>query len=384
MTARTVQPSRCWWSRRNGGPGPSRAKLIVARVPDGTRVQAGLVGDLADQRQAVAGLGTPLGGVPGTGRLRDPVVADLAEQGPVRLPDPEPPVPGAVAHGVGGQFVHGDDQVVGPARRQPGLRGVRRHRRAQRVQRIFVEGLLQDRAPWPQRSARARSAARRSTGARLERAGAGSAGGRARAAGGGRHWSSTLTRLTPGISAAPSRTNRAARPGRQRRIIAPGQGQAPRGVQDHPGARDVDEGQRGHVDGHVAVEPDRLGQREREGVGWPDNRAPRPAGSRAARTGGRSAASRRRGTSRPRPSGCGRRPTEASVTGSNRSRSYWHSTETAVPATAAATFSSNSGSCSTPVTGRSAQLMSTASRRPGPASRRCPSRGSARSWPGPR
>ena len=32
--------------------------------------------------------------------------------------------------------------------------------------------------------------------------------------------------------------------------------------------------------------------------------------------------------------------TEASVTGSKRSRSYWHSTDTAVPATAAATFSS--------------------------------------------
>jgi hypothetical protein len=56
--------------------------------------------------------------------------------------------------------------------------------------------------------------------------------------------------------------------------------------------------------------------------------------------------------------------TEASVTGSKRSRSYWHSTEVVVPATAAATFSSNSGSCSTPVTGPRAQLMSTASRRP--------------------
>ena len=55
----------------------------------------------------------------------------------------------------------------------------------------------------------------------------------------------------------------------------------------------------------------------------------------------------------------------ASVTGSKASRSYWHSTETVEPPSAAATPSSKSGSCSTPVTGRSAQLMSTATRRPG-------------------
>ena len=59
----------------------------------------------------------------------------------------------------------------------------------------------------------------------------------------------------------------------------------------------------------------------------------------------------------------------ASVTGSNPSRSYWHSTEAVEPASAAATPSSKSGSCSTPVTGRSAQLMSTATRRPGNPSR---------------
>jgi hypothetical protein len=62
--------------------------------------------------------------------------------------------------------------------------------------------------------------------------------------------------------------------------------------------------------------------------------------------------------------------TDASVTGSNRSRSYWHSTDAVVPASAAAMPSSNSGSCSIPVTGRSAQLMSTAIRSPGnPSSR---------------
>ena len=96
----------------------------------------------------------------------------------------------------------------------------------------------------------------------------------------------------------------------------------------------------------------------------PDSRAPRPAGSRrrvlaadpqdhAGVVGG--------GRDRAGMEGA----TEASVTGSNRSRSYWHSTETAVPASAPAIFSSKSGSCSTPLTGRSAQLMSTASRRPG-------------------
>jgi hypothetical protein len=57
--------------------------------------------------------------------------------------------------------------------------------------------------------------------------------------------------------------------------------------------------------------------------------------------------------------------TDASVTGSNRSRSYWHSTDAVVPASAAAMPSSNCGSCSLPVTGRSAQLMSTAIRSPG-------------------
>jgi hypothetical protein len=73
------------------------------------------------------------------------VVADLAEQGVVGPEDPEPAVAGAVPDGVGGQFVHGDDQVVGPAWRQPGLGGVRRHRGPQRVQRVRVEGLVQDR-----------------------------------------------------------------------------------------------------------------------------------------------------------------------------------------------------------------------------------------------
>ena len=57
--------------------------------------------------------------------------------------------------------------------------------------------------------------------------------------------------------------------------------------------------------------------------------------------------------------------TDASVTGSNRSRSYWHSTDAVVPASAAARPSSNCGSCSIPVTGRSAQPISTAIRSPG-------------------
>jgi hypothetical protein len=54
-------------------------------------------------------------------------------------------VPGAVANRVGGQFVHRDDEIVGAARRQPSLRGVRRDRRPQRIERIRVESLVQDR-----------------------------------------------------------------------------------------------------------------------------------------------------------------------------------------------------------------------------------------------
>ena len=55
----------------------------------------------------------------------------------------------------------------------------------------------------------------------------------------------------------------------------------------------------------------------------------------------------------------------ASVTGSNPSRSYWQSTDTDVSAIASAIPFSKSGSCSTPAIGRSAQLMSTATRSPG-------------------
>jgi hypothetical protein len=77
-------------------------------------------------------------------RLREAVVADLAEQGLVRPPDPEAAVPGAVPDRVGGQLVHGDDQVVGAARGQAGLSGVRGHGRAQRVQGAGVEGLVQE------------------------------------------------------------------------------------------------------------------------------------------------------------------------------------------------------------------------------------------------
>jgi len=79
------------------------------------RRQPGLVGDLADQRQAVAGLDPPgRGAFAGrrprrtvvfavVARLpRRAVVADLAAQGPAGFPDPEPAMAGPVAHGVGG------------------------------------------------------------------------------------------------------------------------------------------------------------------------------------------------------------------------------------------------------------------------------------------
>jgi hypothetical protein len=129
-------------AERRAGRGEGEADRDQGAVAAG--VQAGLVGDLADQGQAVAGLGAPLDGVGGLGRVWEAVVGDLAAQGRLGAPDPEAAVAGAVAHRVGGQFVDGDDQVVGAARGQAGLGGVRGHRRAQRVQGAGVEGLVQD------------------------------------------------------------------------------------------------------------------------------------------------------------------------------------------------------------------------------------------------
>ena len=81
---------------------------------------------------------------PGRVLVRRAVVADLAVQRLAVCPQAQPSVAGAVADRVGRQLVRGGDDVVDPLAGQPGLGGVRRDRGPQRVQRVAVEGLLQD------------------------------------------------------------------------------------------------------------------------------------------------------------------------------------------------------------------------------------------------
>jgi hypothetical protein len=71
-------------------------------------------------------------------------VADLAVQRPAVRPKKQLPVAGAVAYRVGCQFVRGSDDVVDLLAGQPGLGGVRRDGRPQRVQEVTVESLVQD------------------------------------------------------------------------------------------------------------------------------------------------------------------------------------------------------------------------------------------------
>jgi hypothetical protein len=59
--------------------------------------------------------------------------------------DEQPPVTGAVADGVSGEFVHGENDVTGAALGYAGLSGVRGYGRPQRIQGPCVEVLLQDR-----------------------------------------------------------------------------------------------------------------------------------------------------------------------------------------------------------------------------------------------
>jgi hypothetical protein len=71
---------------------------------------------------------------------RGAAVVHLAVQRSGQVPYPQPCCSRAVAHGVGGQFVNGQDHVHGAVVGQPGLAGLGSHRRSHLVQRTGVEG----------------------------------------------------------------------------------------------------------------------------------------------------------------------------------------------------------------------------------------------------
>ena len=72
------------------------------------------------------------------------IIADLAVQHLAVLPDPQPALAAAVPYDVGGQFMRGDDEVVGPPGRQAGAKCVRGHRCTQLIQRIAVQRLIKN------------------------------------------------------------------------------------------------------------------------------------------------------------------------------------------------------------------------------------------------
>ena len=218
VTARMVQPPSARRSSRNGAGDPGRAQPEVHHGDGAGRVRldAGPVGDPPDQPQPVARLDVPDRRLRGllAGAIRA-VVDDLAAHPLGGGPHPQPALPGTVPHRVGGQFVHGQDEVPGAAVGQPGLRAVRRHRRPQRVERITVEGLIQGRGlavpgrraprlvPGRYRSSAHQADARHVAGAEQHE-----------------------RRLDAGVAVQRHR---------------PGRGQAAGRVHDHPGARAVDE-----------------------------------------------------------------------------------------------------------------------------------------------
>ena len=117
-------------------------------------MHAEVVGDLTDDPQPVAVLAGPgriigggLGFCSGAGRCCWwlAVVGDLAAQRSVVFGDVQPPVAGAVADGVGGEFMDGKDDVTGAGLGYPGLGGVGGDGRAQRIQRPGAEVLSQHR-----------------------------------------------------------------------------------------------------------------------------------------------------------------------------------------------------------------------------------------------
>ena len=127
-----------------------KAKVAVAVVPAGPRSMANWSATCPITHRPWLYWAAHGAAWPGT-RVRvpadsgRPVVADLAGKDPVGGPQPQAAVPGAVPHGVGGQFVGRGYYVVDPAWRQPCRGGVRADRRPQREQRAGIEVLLQGR-----------------------------------------------------------------------------------------------------------------------------------------------------------------------------------------------------------------------------------------------
>ena len=118
-------------------------------------MQADVVGDLAGYPQSMAFLtgpeGTPLASglcfraCARAGGVWRAVVGHLAVQRPVVFGDQQPPVTGAVADGVDGEFMHGKNNVPGAGLGHTGLGGVGGHGRPQRIQRPGIEILSQNR-----------------------------------------------------------------------------------------------------------------------------------------------------------------------------------------------------------------------------------------------
>ena len=118
-------------------------------------MHAEVVGDLTDDPQSVAVLAGPVritGGI-GLGWWSDACRCDfwvaivhyLAAQHAVVHVDDQPPVTGAVADRVDGEFMGRKNDVHYAGLRHPGLGDVGGHGRAQRVQRPGTEFLLQHR-----------------------------------------------------------------------------------------------------------------------------------------------------------------------------------------------------------------------------------------------
>ena len=118
-------------------------------------MQADVVGDLAGYPQSMAFLTGPEGTLLGSGLcLRAcaiprgvwrAVVGHLAAQRAAVFGDQQPPVTGAVADGVDGEFMHGKNNVPGAGLGHTGLGGVGGHGRPQRIQRPGIEILSQNR-----------------------------------------------------------------------------------------------------------------------------------------------------------------------------------------------------------------------------------------------
>ena len=118
-------------------------------------MQAEVVGDPADYPQSVAFLTGPENTFLGRGLcvrsggspcgLWLAVVGHLTVQRAAVFPDEQPSVTGAVADGVGGEFMHGQHDVTSAGLGHPGLGGVGSHSRPQRIQRPGIEILSQNR-----------------------------------------------------------------------------------------------------------------------------------------------------------------------------------------------------------------------------------------------